>query len=157
MNFFHFLLLLNDLCFFFLLLYSASDDFNNGVVLTRRPLRSNEMFQVRLERVVTKWAGSIEIGVTTHNPTELDFPFTMTNVRTGTWMMTGNGVMHNGITVVEQYGLSLDRLQAGDCVGVMRKDDGTLHFFVNGIDQGPAATNVPEKIHGVVGKYKIIN
>lgn len=122
-------------------------------MLTRRPLKPNEMFQVRLERVVTKWAGSIEIGVTSHNPTELDFPFTMTNVRTGTWMMTGNGVMHNGITVVEQYGLSLDRLQAGDCVGVMRKDDGTLHFFVNGVDQGPAATNVPEKIYGVVDLY----
>lgn len=131
--------------------FSASDDFNNGVVLTRRQLRSNELFQVRLERVVSKWAGSIEIGVTTHNPTELDFPFTMTNVRTGTWMMTGNGVMHNGITVVEQYGLSLDRLQAGDRVGVMRKDDGTLHFYVNGVDQGSAATKVPEKIYGVVG------
>lgn len=121
-------------------------------MLTRRPLRPNELFQVRLERVVSKWAGSIEIGVTTHNPTELDFPFTMTNVRTGTWMMTGNGVMMNGITVVEQYGLSLDRLQAGDRVGVMRKEDGALHFFVNGIDQGPAAINVPEKLYGVVGK-----
>lgn len=51
---------------------SASDDFNNGVVLTRRPLRSNEIFQVRLERVVTKWAGSIEVGVTTNSPYVLD-------------------------------------------------------------------------------------
>lgn len=77
--------------------YSASDDFNNGVVLTRRPLKPNELFQVRLERVVTKWAGSIEMGVTTHSPLDLEFPFTMTNVRSGTWMMTGNGVMHNGM------------------------------------------------------------
>lgn len=61
--------------------YSAADDFNNGVVLTRRPLRPNELFQVRLERVVTKWAGSVEMGVTTHTADELDFPFTMTNVR----------------------------------------------------------------------------
>jgi len=60
---------------------SAADDFNNGVVLTRRPLRPNELFQVRLERVVTKWAGSVEMGVTTHSADELDFPFTMTNVR----------------------------------------------------------------------------
>uniref|UniRef100_A0A182JQY2 NHR domain-containing protein n=1 Tax=Anopheles christyi TaxID=43041 RepID=A0A182JQY2_9DIPT len=132
---------------------NASDDFNNGVVLTRRPLRPNELFQVRLERVVTKWAGSIEMGVTTHAPTELDFPFTMTNVRTGTWMMTGNGVMHNGMTVIEQYGQNLDRLQVGDRVGVVRKDDGTLHFWVNGIDQGPAATNVPEKVYGVIDLY----
>ncbi|XP_055530628.1 neuralized-like protein 4 [Wyeomyia smithii] len=132
---------------------NASDDFNNGVVLTRRPLRPNEMFQVRLERVVTKWAGSIEMGVTTHSPTDLDFPFTMTNVRSGTWMMTGNGVMHNGMTVIEQYGQNLDRLQVSDRVGVVRKDDGTLHFWVNGVDQGPAASNVPEKVYGVIDLY----
>lgn len=137
--------------FFFSLTFSASDDFNNGVVLTRRPLRTNEFFQVRLERVVSKWAGSIEIGVTTHSPNELEFPFTMTNVRTGTWMMTGNGVMHNGTTVIEQYGQNLDRLQAGDRVGVIRKENGVLHFWVNGVDQGPAATNVPERVYGVIG------
>lgn len=130
----------------------ASEDFNNGVVLTRRPLRPNELFQVRLECVVSKWAGSIEIGITTHSPTELQFPFTMTNVRSGTWMMTGNGVMHNGITVLEQYGQNLDRLQVGDRVGVVRKDDGTVHFWVNGVDQGPAATNVPERVYGVIGE-----
>jgi Neuralized. len=57
------------------------DDFNNGVVLTNRPLKPNELFEVRLDKMVTKWAGSIEIGVTTHNPTELEYPSTMTNVR----------------------------------------------------------------------------
>ncbi|KAH8270110.1 hypothetical protein KR018_004088, partial [Drosophila ironensis] len=136
-----------------LLCCSAADDFNNGVVLTRRPLRPNELFQVRLERVVTKWAGSVEMGVTTHSADELDFPFTMTNVRSGTWMMTGNGVMQNGVTVIEQYGQNLDRLQVGDRVGVVRKDDGTLHFWVNGVDQGPAASNVPERVYGVIDLY----
>lgn len=72
-------------------------------------------------------------------------------LRSGTWMMTGNGVMHNGTTVIELYGQNLDRLQVGDRVGVVRKDDGTLHFWVNGIDQGPAASNVPERIFGVIG------
>lgn len=67
--------------------------------------------------------------------------------------MTGNGVMHNGITVIEQYGQNLDRLQVGDRVGVVRKDDGTLHFWVNGVDQGPAATNVPERVFGVIDLY----
>lgn len=68
------------------------------------------MFEVRLDRMVDKWAGSIEIGVTTHKPQELDFPSTMTNMRSGTWMMTGNGVMHNGTTVIDEYGQNLDRL-----------------------------------------------
>lgn len=70
-------------------------------------------------------------------------------------MMTGNGVMHNGTTVIEQYGQNLDRLQVGDRVGVVRKDDGTLHFWVNGVDQGPGATNVPERVYGVIGRVKI--
>lgn len=76
--------------------------------------------------------------------------------RSGTWMMTGNGVMHNGTTVMEQYGQNLDRLQVGDRVGVVRKDDGTLHFWVNGIDQGPAATKVPERIYGVIGEETLL-
>ena len=31
------------------------------------------MFQVRLDKMVTKWAGSIEIGVTSHAPSDLEF------------------------------------------------------------------------------------
>ncbi|XP_034946058.1 neuralized-like protein 4 [Chelonus insularis] len=132
---------------------NAMDDFNNGVVLTMRPLRPNELFEVRLDKIVSKWAGSIEIGVTTHAPTELEFPFTMTNVRSGTWIMTGNGVMHDGTSIIDQYGQNLDRLKVGDRVGVMRKDNGTLHFFVNGVDQGSAAVGVPERVYGVIDLY----
>lgn len=73
--------------------------------------------------------------------------------RSGTWMMTENGVMHNGTTIIDQYGQNLDRLQVGDRVGVMRKDNATLHFYVNGVDQGAAAMNVPEKIYGVIDLY----
>lgn len=132
---------------------NAEDDFNNGVVITARPLRPCEMFEVRLDRILTKWAGSIEIGVTVHNPLDLDFPFTMTNVRSGTWMMTGSGIMHNGTTIQENYGVNLDRLHVGDRVGVMRKENGALHFFVNGVDQGQAATNVPDRLYGVMGNF----
>lgn len=132
---------------------NAQSDFNHGVVLTNRPLRPDELFEVVLERVVLKWAGSIEIGVTTQRPDELDFPATMTNVRSGTWMMTGNGVMHNGQTVLDDYGTSLDRLGTGDRVGVVRRANGVVHFYVNGEDQGPAAGHVPENIYGVVDLY----
>lgn len=73
--------------------------------------------------------------------------------RSGTWMMTGNGVMHNGTTMIDQYGQNLDRLQIGDRVGVMRKDNSTLHFYVNGADQGVAAMNVPDRVYGVIDLY----
>ena len=78
----------------------------------------------------------LHLGVTTHSPHDLDFPSTMTNLRSGTWMMTGNGVMHNGTTVIDDYGLNLDKLKEGDRVAVVRKEPGgTLHFFVNSEDQ----------------------
>ncbi|XP_038370826.1 neuralized-like protein 4 isoform X5 [Canis lupus familiaris] len=135
----------------------ATDDFNHGVVLSSRALRDGEVFQVRIDKMVDKWAGSIEIGVTTHNPAYLQLPSTMTNLRSGTWMMTGNGVMHNGTTILDEYGHNLDRLkvgeQAGDTVGVVRREDGTLHFFVNGMTQGPAAWNVPPGVYAVVDLY----
>ncbi|XP_043932154.1 neuralized-like protein 4 [Protopterus annectens] len=131
----------------------ATDDFNHGVVLSNRPLRNNEVFQVRIDKMVDKWAGSIEIGVTTHKPAHLQLPSTMTNLRSGTWMMTGNGVMHNGTTILDEYGHNLDRLKAGDSVGVVRKDDGSLHFFVNGVAQGAAAWNVPPNVYAVVDLY----
>lgn len=67
--------------------------------------------------------------------------------------MTGNGVMQNGVTIVEQYGENLDRLQVGDRVGVIRKENGILHFLVNGVDQGPAASNIPETVYGVIDLY----
>lgn len=44
-------------------------------------------------------------------------------------------------------------IQKGDTIGVVRKDMGILHFFVNGVDQGPAAFNVPEHVFGIIGKY----
>jgi len=90
---------------------SAVDDFNNAVVLTSRPLHPREMFEIRLDKMVDKWAGSIEIGVTSHSPLDIEFPATMTNIRSGTWMMTGNGVMHNGRMVHEVYGQNLDSLK----------------------------------------------
>jgi neuralized-like protein 4 len=79
---------------------NAAEDFNNGVVLTRRHLKPNEIFQVRLERIEKKWAGSIEIGVTTHSPLELEFPYTMTNIRSGTWVRMWSRVCEKLIIII---------------------------------------------------------
>lgn len=38
-----------------------------------------------------KWSGSIEIGVTTHNPNNLEYPATMTNLQSGTSPWQGGG------------------------------------------------------------------
>ncbi|KAM7309654.1 neuralized-like protein 4 [Ixodes scapularis] len=132
---------------------SALDGFNNAVVLTNRALRADELFEVVLEQQVSKWTGSIDIGVTMFPPHLLEFPTTMTNVRSGTWIMTGCGVMHNGTEVLVDYCRNLDTLQVGDRVGVKRTSDGSLHFFINGADQGVAARNVPARVYGVIDLY----
>lgn len=80
------------------------DEFNNGVVMTHRPLRDNELFEIRIDRLVDKWSGSIEVGITTHNPATLEFPATMTNQRSGTMMMSGCGILTNGKGTRREYG-----------------------------------------------------
>ena len=35
----------------------------------------------------------------------------------------------------------------------MRKENGDLHFYVNGLDQGVAATRVPPQLWGAVDLY----
>ena len=37
--------------------------------------------------------------------------------------------------------------------GMVRKSSGNLHFYINGLDQGVAATRVPQQMWGVVDLY----
>ncbi|XP_023801094.1 neuralized-like protein 4 [Cyanistes caeruleus] len=95
------------------------------------------MFEIRIDKLVDKWSGSIEIGVTAHNPNSLEYPATMTNLRSGTIMMSGCGILTNGKGTRREYcEFSLDELQEGDHIGLTRKANNALHFYINGVDQG---------------------
>lgn len=41
---------------------SARGEFNDGIVISCRALRDDELFQVRLSRMVERWSGSLEVG-----------------------------------------------------------------------------------------------
>ena len=43
----------------------------------------------------------------------------------------------------------------GDRVGVLRKTNGDLHFYINGRDLGRAVRELPAKVFGVVDVYGI--
>lgn len=80
-------------------------------------LKSLCVFQIRIDRLVDKWSGSIEVGITTHNPTALEFPATMTNMRSGTTMMSGCGILTNGKGTRREYGeFNLDELRVSSGV-----------------------------------------
>lgn len=102
---------------------------------------------------VFSWSGSIEIGVTTCDPATLNFPVSASSFREGTWVMSGNTIMKDGHSINEEYDCDLDRLSEGDRVGVMRTAQGALHFFINDVDHGPAATGIPNKVYAVVDMY----
>jgi len=102
---------------------------------------------------VNSWSGSLELGVTTCNPDNVVFPTSATGFREGTWVLSGCSVMRDGHTVVDEYSQDLDQLSEGDCVGIMRTSGGALHLYVNGVDQGVAASGVPSPVWAVVDMY----
>lgn len=59
---------------------------------------------------------------------------------------SGAAIMQDGSTIRNGYPLDLDAVTVGCRIGIMRCSDGTLHYFLNGADQGAACSDVP---HGV--------
>ena len=49
-----------------------------------------------IEKLVKRWSGSLELGVTAIPPESLDFPSTMTDIDYETWMLSGSSVMQVG-------------------------------------------------------------
>lgn len=42
---------------------NATGEFNDAIVISSRPLKDNELFEVVIERMVDRWSGSIEAGM----------------------------------------------------------------------------------------------
>ena len=70
--------------------------------------------QVEVEAMTDMWAGSLEVGVTTHNPEQIALPPTMTSMSSGTWMLSGTSLIVNGQEIKKNYAPdSLEGLQVG--------------------------------------------
>lgn len=41
---------------------NATGEFNDAIVMSSRPLKDNELFEVIIEKMVERWSGSIEAG-----------------------------------------------------------------------------------------------
>jgi len=137
---------------------SRSTGFNHGLVFSAKPLEEDEIFEIVIDKVTgNQWSGSIAVGITTKTIPLLAVPSSALELRDGTWLMTGSCVMKDAVIIKENYGHSLDRLQAKTRIGVQRQRDGTFHVFVNGEDQGVAAMDIPQIVHAVVDVYGMAN
>ena len=95
--------------------------------------------------------GVVEIGVTTRDPISFVFP-QLSHIAglKDAWVMSGRSIFINAHKTMEAYGRNLNQLSIGDRLGVTRTSAGGLHFYVNGIDQGSAATQLPSRVWAVV-------
>jgi len=41
---------------------NARGEFNDAIVMSNRPLKDNELFEVTIDKMVDRWSGSIEAG-----------------------------------------------------------------------------------------------
>lgn len=126
---------------------NALVEFNHAVVVSELPLEDDCLFEIEIKETTDRWSGSLEVGLLSLAPPDLELPITLTDLNHHTWVLSGRSVMQDGNTVVNGYGIDLDSLGVGARLGVMRKSDGTFHVFINGEDRGTAATAVPP------GKY----
>lgn len=132
---------------------SSAAEFNNGLIFSKRPLKDDEIFEVRLDRKIGNWSGSWAIGVTCGDPGCMEIPSSSAGLKNGSWIMSGMSVLRDGSSFLDDYGRDLDELKEGDRVGVQRTVTGSLHFFVNGADLGVAATNIPQTVYAVIDLY----
>ena len=132
---------------------NPATEFNNGLIFSKCALKGSEIYEVRIDRKISNWSGSLSIGVTTSNPGSLEIPSSASGLKNGSWIMSGVSILKDGASYKDEYGQDLDELNEGDRVGVQKQSDGTLHFFINGVDQGVAATAIPSSVFAVIDLY----
>ena len=70
--------------------------------MTGKPLKDDELFEVRLDSKVPKWFGTLDIGATTVSPEGLEFPPSMDRFGQGiTFALCGNKILNNGNEMTE--------------------------------------------------------
>ena len=61
--------------------------------------------------------------------------------------------MRDGVTMKHGYALDLDTVNIGAVVGMKRHSDGSLHYYLDGVDQGEACTGLPTSVYPVIDLY----
>ncbi|KAJ4442722.1 hypothetical protein ANN_04313, partial [Periplaneta americana] len=127
--------------------------YNQGVVISSKPLPREQLFQVRVDSLNSRWVSSLMCGVTCQSPEKTHFPLTALGFKKNSWIICSDCVFHNGIKVKGCYGPNLDSLQSCHLVGVLVDSESRLHLYVNGVDQGVAACDIPSVCYAVVDVY----
>lgn len=61
--------------------------------------------------------------------------------------------MRDGMTLRHGYALDLDTVSTGAVIGMKRHRDGSLHYYLDGVDQGEACSGLPPNVYPVIDLY----
>ena len=83
------------------------------IVISNRPLRDSELFEVRItgmnDQPLVHW--SIWVGITTLQPDTMELPDTLFNIQSKTWCMRGHDILLNQEYLTSNYGINLNSLK----------------------------------------------
>lgn len=79
--------LLNDSC------TAVRNDgaYDHGIVVSAEPLVNDALFEVKIDRKVVSWSGSLEIGVTDIDPLNFEFAPCASKLQSGCWVYLNKG------------------------------------------------------------------
>ena len=129
-----------------------TDSYNQGMLLTSKPLKENEIFEVKLDRLNNRWTSSLMIGALFESPDKLHLPVTALGLKKNAIVISGDTLYQNGHKV-QTLGFNIDSLTTSQSVGILIDAAKNLKVLVNGQDHGIAVQNVPSVCYGLVDLY----
>ena len=93
-----------------------SQNFNHGLIFSSDPLKRDEIFEIKIEKLSKQWSGSLRIGLTSMAISDTtpasSVPLSSLDLTSKlTWVVTGSEVKKSGVTIKENYCPSLERLE----------------------------------------------
>ena len=130
-----------------------NDSYNQGIVMSARPLARNTLFQVLISHLTPRWSASLTLGLSGLSPDKIHLPISQLQMKKESWLISGDGVYQNGSRVVSRYGPNINSLLVGHTVGLLVDDTHRMHLYVNGVDQGVACSDIPAQVWAVFDLY----
>ena len=103
--------------------------------MSAQPLLRDIKAQVLISHLTPKWSSGLTLGVTTSRPDDIHLPVSLLHLKKEAWVISGDGVYHNGTKVKTKYGPNINSLLAGHTLGLMVDSENKLHLYINGVDQ----------------------
>lgn len=125
-------------------LAKRSKDLSGAVVCSATPLIQEELFEISIVSLVEHLAGSVVVGV-------LETPLgkSNTNVFEHCCYITGNELRFKNKTI-QLFTPSLNWLNVGDRIGLLRTLDGALKIFINSEELNLCFPSLPETLYVVI-------